>query len=118
PPASESAAVAQAAAPPTPAAPPAPVEHRATPSKGAERGSPAAAPPVVAGSGRLNVAARGGWCNVSIDGAGRGPTPVAGVVLPAGAHTVTCTPETGHLQTATVRVEADGIARYSFTLSP
>src|SRR5690606_8925935 len=33
---------------------------------------PAAAP---AGSGKLNVGASGGWCNVTVDGVGRGATP-------------------------------------------
>jgi serine/threonine-protein kinase len=77
----------------------------------------AAAPAVVnAGSGKLNVSAHGGWCNVSIDGAAKGPTPIAGVVLPAGTHTVTCTPEGGKTMSAAVKVEADGTARYAFTI--
>ena len=82
-----------------------------------DHGPPAPAAPAPGGTGKLNVAARGGWCNVTIDGAGHGPTPVAGVVVSAGTHTVTCTPESGHAVTTTVRVEADGTARYSFTLS-
>jgi serine/threonine protein kinase len=118
PPAVDSAAVAQTAPAPTLAPPPSPADHRATPSKGADRSPPAAPAQAVVGSGKLSVAARGGWCNVTVDGAGRGPTPVAGIVLPAGSHTVTCTPETGHPQTGTVRIEADGIARYYFNLSP
>ncbi|HEY3815773.1 MAG TPA: serine/threonine-protein kinase [Polyangiaceae bacterium] len=77
-----------------------------------------AAPAVAVGSGKLNVGARGGWCNVVIDGASRGPTPVAGVVLSAGTHTVTCAPEGGRTQTASVRVEADATARYSFVIPP
>ena len=76
----------------------------------------AAGPAVAVGSGKLNVGARGGWCNVVIDGAARGPTPVAGVVLSAGTHTVTCTPEGGRAQSASVKVEPDATARFSFTL--
>jgi serine/threonine-protein kinase len=76
----------------------------------------AAGPAVAAGSGKLNVGARGGWCNVVVDGAARGPTPVAGVVLSAGTHTVTCTPEGGHPQSASVRVEPDATARFSFVI--
>jgi serine/threonine-protein kinase len=92
---------------------------KAEASRSSERpaGAAAAAPAAVnAGSGKLNVSAHGGWCNVSIDGAPRGPTPIAGVVLSAGTHTVTCTPEGGKTMTAAVRVEADATARYAFTM--
>ena len=68
------------------------------------------------GSGKINVGAAGGWCNVTIDGAPRGATPVAGVELPAGPHRVTCTTADGKSQQATVVVPADGVARYKFTL--
>lgn len=74
------------------------------------------APPQPAGAGKLNVGASGGWCNVTVDGAARGATPVAGVELPAGSHRVTCTTAEGKTQTATVNVPADGTARYKFTL--
>ena len=75
------------------------------------------APPAVpAGVGKLNVGAAGGWCNVTVDGAARGATPVAGVELPAGPHRVTCTTADGKAQAATVTVPADGTARYRFTL--
>jgi serine/threonine-protein kinase len=68
------------------------------------------------GVGKLNVGAAGGWCNVAIDGVARGPTPVAGVELPAGAHRVTCTTEDGKVQNASVVVKADDTARYRFNL--
>ena len=76
----------------------------------------ATGPAVAGGSGKLNVGARGGWCNVVIDGAPRGPTPVAGVVLAAGTHTVSCTPEGGRAQSASVKVEPDATARFSFVI--
>jgi serine/threonine-protein kinase len=76
-------------------------------------GTPAAVP---AGVGKLNVGATGGWCNVTVDGAGRGATPVAGVELSAGPHRVTCTTADGKAQQATVLVPADGTARYRFAL--
>ncbi|HEX7664433.1 MAG TPA: serine/threonine-protein kinase, partial [Polyangiaceae bacterium] len=44
--------------------------------------------PAAAGSGKLNVGASGGWCNVTVDGAAKGATPVAGLDLPAGPHKV------------------------------
>jgi serine/threonine-protein kinase len=40
--------------------------------------------------GRLTVGASP-WCNVTIDGQGRGQTPVVGVSLPPGRHTIVCT---------------------------
>jgi eukaryotic-like serine/threonine-protein kinase len=76
-------------------------------------GAVAAAP---AGSGKLNVGAAGGWCNVSIDGVARGATPVAGVELAAGPHRVTCTAADHPAMSATVVVPADGTARYRFTV--
>ena len=72
--------------------------------------------PKPAGKGKLNVGASGGWCNVTVDGAGRGATPVAGLELSAGPHRVTCTTAEGKAQTATVTVPADGTARHKFTL--
>jgi serine/threonine-protein kinase len=72
--------------------------------------------PAPAGNGKINVGASGGWCNVTIDGAARGATPVAGVELSAGPHRVTCTTPDGKTQTATVVVPADGVARHKFTL--
>jgi serine/threonine-protein kinase len=78
--------------------------------------APAAAAP--AATGKLNVSAHGGWCNVVVDGAARGPTPIAGIVLPAGSHTVSCTPEGGKALSASVKVEADSTARYAFSLAP
>jgi serine/threonine-protein kinase len=74
------------------------------------------AAPTAAGSGKLNVGASGGWCNVTVDGTARGATPVAGLELSAGTHRVTCTTSDGKTQSATVTVPADGTARYKFTL--
>jgi serine/threonine protein kinase len=84
--------------------------------KEAHRGRAAfgAAPPV--GTGRINVGASGGWCNVTIDGVARGATPVAGIELSAGAHKVTCTPPDHSPMATTVIVPADGTARYRFSL--
>ena len=68
------------------------------------------------GKGKINVGASGGWCNVSIDGASKGPTPLAGVELSSGAHRVTCTTADGKAHSATVVVPVDGTARYKFNL--
>ena len=76
--------------------------------------APASAAPV--GTGKLNVGASGGWCNVTVDGVARGATPVAGIDLGVGPHKVTCTLADGKAQTAMVTVNADATARYRFTL--
>ena len=69
-------------------------------------------------SGKLNVGASGGWCNVIVDGVARGATPVAGIELPVGSHKVSCTPPDGKPpQTSTVAVTADGTTRYRFALA-
>jgi len=88
-------------------------EVRHVPIRTAGPQGPAVAP---AGAGKLNVGAAGGWCNVTVDGAARGATPVAGVELSAGPHRVTCTTADGKTQAATVVVPPDGTARYRFTL--
>ena len=72
--------------------------------------------PQPAGSGKLNVGASGGWCNVTVDGTSRGATPVAGLELSAGPHKVTCTTADGKVHNATVTVSAGDTARYKFTL--
>jgi serine/threonine-protein kinase len=87
---------------------------RAGPAPAMQAPPPAAA---ATATGKLNVNARGGWCNVTIDGTPRGPTPIAGVVLPAGSHQVVCTPEGGKPMAASVRVDADSTARYAFSIS-
>lgn len=77
---------------------------------------PAATAPQPAGNGKLNVGASGGWCNVTVDGAARGATPVAGLELPAGPHKITCTTPDGKVRDATVSVPVGDTARYKFTL--
>ena len=88
-------------------------------SKTPQGGNAPPAPPPPAGpvgTGKLNVGASGGWCNISVDGAPRGATPVAGIELPAGPHRVTCATADGKSQSATVTVTADATARYKFSL--
>ena len=67
-------------------------------------------------SGKLNVVARGGACNITVDGIFHGPTPIAGIIVSAGAHTVMCAVDGGRIQTASVSVKADDTARFSFAL--
>jgi len=94
----------------------APEPRHGTGRPGGTGGGASTAAAVPAGAGKLNVGATGGWCNVTVDGAGRGATPVAGVELSAGPHRITCTTADGKSQSATVVVPADGTARYKFTL--
>lgn len=68
------------------------------------------------GSGKLNVGASGGWCNVTVDGQAKGATPVAGVDLAAGSHKVTCTTPDGKTQSASVNVAPNDTTRYRFSL--
>lgn len=75
-----------------------------------------AVPAAAVGTGKLNVGASNGWCNVTVDGQGRGATPIAGLELAAGSHKVTCTTADGKAQSAVVSVPPDGVARYKFAL--
>jgi eukaryotic-like serine/threonine-protein kinase len=105
---------AATSAPPSPSS--AEPRHSSTSSK-APVAAPAPPPPAPAvGSGKLNVGASGGWCNVTVDGMARGATPVAGLDVSAGPHRLGCTAPDGKAQTATVTVAADGTTRYRFTI--
>jgi serine/threonine-protein kinase len=79
---------------------------------------PVVPPPVVVpvGKGKLNVGVSPGWCNVSVDGVARGPTPLAGLELPSGTHRVVCTPPDAPAMTATVNVTSDNTTRYRFKI--
>ncbi len=90
--------------------------HVGGPTASASTSAKPTAPPPPTGSGKLNVGASGGWCNVTVDGQARGATPVAGLELPSGSHKLTCTTADGKAQSAVVTVPADGVARYKFTL--
>ncbi len=84
--------------------------------KDKDKPPPVAPTATAGGTGKIAIAAKGGWCNVAIDGSGRGATPVAGISLPAGPHSVTCTTDTGKVMSASVNVPADGVGRYLFTI--
>jgi serine/threonine-protein kinase len=91
-------------------------EAKAPPSV---RPAPAAGLPAPRGpalNGKLHVSAFGGWCQVSVDGVPKGPTPIAGMELAAGPHRVTCTQEGKAPVTNTVNVVADSTVRFRFDL--
>jgi serine/threonine-protein kinase len=107
-----------------PSTAPSPAPRAPVPSRTASGASPAtaassraAAPPAIPASstGKLNVGATGGWCNVTVDGVAHGATPVAGIELSAGPHLVTCTSASG-ATSATVVVPSDDTVRYRFAL--
>lgn len=86
---------------------------------GAHRPAPKPTPseePAQGGTGKLNVAASGGWCNIAVDGAPRGPTPVAGIELSSGNHKVTCTTADGKVQTLPAAITPNGSTRIKFSL--
>jgi serine/threonine protein kinase len=76
---------------------------------------PAVVPPPSGGSGKVRVNSKGGFCNVSVNGAAAGSTPTEAVV-PAGNVRVTCKPPSGPSQTQMVRVGPGDTARVSFKL--
>lgn len=65
------------------------------------------------GQGKVRVGAKGGFCNVTINGTSYGPTPVEAVVS-AGTARVSCKPANGPAMSQSVQVEAGGTARVSF----
>jgi hypothetical protein len=72
--------------------------------------------PAATGPGTVRVNARGGYCNVTINGQSYGPTPVSATV-PAGTARVSCKPESGATMSQAVKVDAGGTARVSFSIS-
>jgi serine/threonine-protein kinase len=97
----DAAAIAAAAA--APASTPAPAAPTAAP----------VAPATTGGTGKVRVGAKGGFCNVTINGTPYGPTPVEATV-PAGSARVTCKPESGAAMSQSVQVGAGDLARVSF----
>ncbi len=71
--------------------------------------------PQAGGSGKVRVGAKGGYCNVTINGASYGATPVEAVV-PAGNVRVSCKPPTGPTQSQAVKVGAGETARVGFKI--
>jgi serine/threonine-protein kinase len=75
-----------------------------------------AAGPVPRGAGRLLVTATPGWCNLMVDGKERGPTPVAGIDLPAGAHQLRCDAPGGKFKTTSVTIQEGATSRIKIAL--
>src|SRR6185369_11754113 len=67
------------------------------------------------GTGKVRINSKGGFCNVTVNGAGAGSTPTEASV-PAGNVRVVCKPPSGPSQTQSVHVGAGETARVSFKL--
>lgn len=72
--------------------------------------------PVPHGAGRLLVTASPGWCNLTVDGKEKGPTPVAGIDLPSGAHQLRCDAPGGKIKTQSVTVQEGATSRVKISL--
>ncbi|MEA2748067.1 MAG: eukaryotic-like serine/threonine-protein kinase [Myxococcales bacterium] len=72
--------------------------------------------PVPRGSGRLLVTATPGWCNLTVDGKERGPTPIAGIDLPSGAHQLRCDAPGGKIKTTSVTIQDGATSRIKLAL--
>jgi serine/threonine protein kinase len=93
------------------------VRNDGSAAAGPGSGTPTATPPTGGGggTGKVRINSKGGYCTVSVNGAGAGATPTEAVV-PAGNVRVTCKPPSGPSQTQVVRVSAGETARVSFKL--
>ena len=80
----------------------------------ADAGAEAVAPKPTA-PGQLSVSSTGAWCELTVDGVAHGATPVAGITLAAGKHTLVCKPPEGPAVRAVVDVPAGGTLRHKFT---
>jgi serine/threonine-protein kinase len=72
--------------------------------------------PVTRGYGRVFVSASPGWCTVSVDGKEKGPTPIAGMDVGAGMHTLTCKTPSGKTKSMVVNVIDGQTAKQKFAL--
>ncbi|MBI5532153.1 MAG: protein kinase [Deltaproteobacteria bacterium] len=105
----------------SPAVSPTP-ETASSPATGATSAPIEVAPvnsPVVepaATAGKVSVSSSGGACGVQIAGKWLGQTPVQDAELPAGDHTMTCTPAKGPALVQTVRIRLGETSRVLFVL--
>jgi len=72
--------------------------------------------PVPHGAGRLHVTASPGWCQLVVDGKPLGPTPVAAIDLPSGAHQLRCEAPGGKVKTSSVTVQEGATSRIKLAL--
>ena len=77
--------------------------------------APGEKPASSASTARVRVGAKGGYCNVTVNGASYGATPVEAVV-PAGTIRVSCKPPTGASMSQAIKVAPGEIGRVSFKI--
>jgi serine/threonine-protein kinase len=82
------------------------------PAAGGQQEKP---PPAAGAPGKVRVGAKGGFCNVTVNGTSYGPTPIEAVV-PSGSVRVSCKPANGPAQSQTVNVGPGDTARVSFKI--
>ncbi|MBI5535666.1 MAG: protein kinase [Deltaproteobacteria bacterium] len=70
------------------------------------------------GVGKISVSAKGGPCEVLIDGQARGPAPVSRIPIAAGDHQVTCIYAKGGIATRAVRLKPGESLSVSLALPP
>jgi hypothetical protein len=100
---------------PEPVAPPATGAPSAAPAIATSSAAPAPHRRASAAYGVIDVGSRPVWSRVRIDGKGVGETPIMGLRVPAGSHTVEAVPQgTGAPIKRVVVVSADGHARVVF----
>jgi serine/threonine-protein kinase len=80
---------------------------------GSAAGDSKPAPAPAGPPGKIRVGSKGGFCNVTVNGAAYGPTPVEATV-PSGAARVICKPPNGPAMTQSVMVGPGETARVSF----
>lgn len=78
-----------------------------------DKPEPPAAP--AGGPAKVRVNAKGGFCNVSVNGTSYGPTPIEAVV-PSGNVRVTCKPASGPSMSQSVKVGPGETGRVSFKI--
>lgn len=76
-------------------------------------------PPADGPPGTLNVASRGGFCsNVVVGGRSVGPTPVAGISVPAGPVSIVCKTGDGRTIGSGAQVKSGQTSRVTITIPP
>jgi hypothetical protein len=73
-------------------------------------------PKPTGGPGKIMVSAKGGWCNVSIDGKPQGATPTGAVEVSSGFHSVTCTTPEGKTHSGGAKVNPGETSRVGFNV--
>jgi serine/threonine-protein kinase len=111
-------AASSAPTPPTAPLPPSASAAAEPPSVSVDSLPGAAKPlgPLPHGAGRLLVTASPGWCNVTVDGKERGPTPLGGIDLAPGAHQLRCAAPDGKTKTQNITVQEGATSRVKITL--